>query len=161
MPSAYDHWNENRSHVAPGRYGLLKCIEARKVKFWLQGSKWGKAERIVLMFEILDGKFKGSIVPMFFPLNDENKIGQGTFYYVAWTIANGGKPTRPRLKEMPPIKFIGKVFEGEIVEVRATWKIPENDEEGKAKFRTESLPETFFYSKVHNLYSLVIGDPRT
>jgi hypothetical protein len=146
----YERWNENRSHISPGKYNL-KCIEFGKVGFWLRGKNgWGKSEKIYLIFEVFEGDYQGTLLPMFFTIS--NRVPQGCKFYLCWVIANGmRKPTRGRLKEMSPKKFLNKVFEGEVVTVQPKWNV--------GMKANESLPELFHYSCVSMLHELVIGDP--
>lgn len=144
----YESWNENRTRIPPGRY-LLRCIKAQKANFWMEGKGgYGKSEKILLLFEVFEGDHTGAIVPMFLPLSPDGKLHQGSKYYVFWCIANGiRKPKRARLKEMPMSKFEGKVFCGEVVDVKPRWT------------SGVEQPSLFHYSRVDLLYELVIGDP--
>lgn len=144
-----EEWNEHRTKVPAGRY-LLKCIKAEKTKIWHQGTGgWGGSEKVVLWFEITGGEHSGKVVPMFLPLQKDKygkttgKVPQGSHYFTYWVIANGLKwPERARLKEMPVSKFVDKVFEGEVVDVKPKWN------NGKEQ------PELFHYSRASVLYSL-------
>jgi hypothetical protein len=146
----YEEWNENRTKVPPGKY-LLKCIAAGKRKVWHEGQGgWGRSEKIILWFEIIEGEHLGKVVPMFLPLGRNGRVPQGCKYFICWCIANGlRKPKRARLKEMPPSKFKDKVFEGEVVDVKPRWNT------GREQ------PELFQYSRIDILYELVIGDPNS
>ena len=145
----YEIWNENRTRIPEGRYSL-RCVKAAKSSFWLEGKGgWGKSEKVMMMFEVFStGDYHGALIPMFFALSDDGKIHQGSKYYQCWCVANGlRKPARGRLKEMPPSKFLNKVFSGDVVTVKPKY---ENGQE---------QPELFHYSKVQRLYELEVGNP--
>lgn len=145
-----EKWHEQRTKIPPGRY-LLKCIKAQKAFVWHEGRNgWGKSEKVILWFEVIQGDYMGAIVPMFLVVGENGKIPQGSKYFVSWCIANGlRRPLRNRLKEMPPSKFEGKVFEGEVVDVKPKWNT------GKEQ------PKLFHYSRVDALYELIIGNPNS
>ena len=151
----YDQWNENRKKIPAGEY-LVKCVAGRRSEFWLQGKKgYGTSERFILMFEVIEGDFRGTILPMFLTTSENGKIPQGSYYYAFWSIANGNrKPLRGRLKEMPLSKFQNKVFRAQIVTVKPKWKTGEDEE----KIEIEQ-PGHLHYSRVHLLCELMIGDP--
>ena len=142
-----DAWHENRTKIPPGKY-LLKCIDAKRAGIWLEGKGgWGRSEKIVLWFEVFQGDHTGAVIPMFLTLGKNDKIPQGSKYFLSWCIANGlRRPLRGRLKEMPPSKFLSKVFEGEVVDVIPRYKTGEQQ------------PELFHYSRVDVLYELAIGN---
>lgn len=144
----YETWNENRTHVLPGKY-KLKCVETKKLDFWLEGKKgYGKAKRILLMFEVIEGQYSGAIIPMFLTTSSDQKVSQGSNYYKFWAIANGmRKPIRGRLREMPMSMFIGKPFLAEVVDVKPYWIVNEQQVE---------QPELFWYSRVKLIYELLI-----
>jgi hypothetical protein len=146
----YEAWSEHRTKIPEGRY-LLKCLKGEKVSIWQRGrGGWGGKEEIVLWFEVLQGDYMGKIVPMFLPIGRNGRIPQGSKYFTAWCIANGlRRPQRARLKEMPPLKFKGKVFEGQVVDVRPKW------------VTGEEQPSLFHYSRVDVLYELVVGNPNS
>jgi hypothetical protein len=139
----FETWNEHRPKVPSGRYHL-KCVKASRTNFWLNGRKgYGRSEKIVLWFEIWMGDFKGTRIPMFMTAGKNGKIPQGSKYFSSWFIANDLRwPVRNRLKEMPVSKFEGKIFEGEIVDVKPRWTT------GK------ELPEPLHYSRVDLIYEL-------
>jgi hypothetical protein len=144
-------WHEQRTKITPGKY-LLRCIKGAKANIWHEGKGgWGKSEKAVLWFEIFQGENMGAVIPMFLPLGINGKVPQGSKYFTSWCIANGlRRPARARLKEMPPSKFEGKVFEGEVVDVKPKWN---------AGIEPKEQPEFFHYSRVDALYELVIGNP--
>jgi hypothetical protein len=146
--SKIEEWNENRTKIPAGRY-LLKCISGKKANIYHQGDGgWGRSEKIMLWFEVVQGDQMGKILPMFLPLRKDGKIPQGSKYFTCWCIANGlRRPQRARLKEMPPVKFIDKAFEGEVVDVKPKW------------VTGREQPDLFHYSRVDILYELVIGNP--
>jgi len=146
---SYEKWNENRTKIPAGRY-RLRCTGAKQVNFWLEGrGGWGIGQKVLLIFQVIDGDYIDSVVPMFFPLPLNGKFGQGSKYYRCWCIANGlRKPIRTRLKEMPFSKFQNKVFTGDVVDVKPRWKNG-----------VEEQPELFHYSRVDCLYELEVGDP--
>jgi hypothetical protein len=143
-------WSECRTKISPGRY-LLKCIKAGKASVWHEGQGgWGRSEKIILWFEVVQGDHTGKVVPMFLTTGNNGKVPQGSKYFVSWVIANGlRRPQRARIKEMPPLKFKDKVFEGEVVDVKPRW------------ITGREQPELFQYSRVDILYELVIGDPNS
>jgi hypothetical protein len=145
-----EEWHEHRTKIPPGRY-LLKCLKGEKASIWHEGQGgYGRSEKIVLWFEVVEGEHMGKVVPMFLPLGRDGKIHQGSKYFTFWCIANGLRlPQRTRLKEMPPLKFKEKVFEGEIVDVKPRW------------ITGKEQPNLFHYSRVDILYELVIGDPNS
>lgn len=145
-----EEWNEHRTKIPPGRY-LLRCIKAGKANVWHEGQGgWGRAEKVILWFEVVQGDHMGALVPMFLPLGNNGKIPQGSKYFTAWCIANGlRRPQRAGLKEMPPLKFKDKVFEGEVVDVKPRW------------ITGREQPDLFQYSRVDILYELIIGDPNS
>ena len=145
-----DAWHENRTKIPPGKY-LLKCINAKKTDIWHEGKGgWGRSLKVIVWFEVLEGEQMGAIIPMFLPLGKQGKIPQGSKYFHSWCIANGlHRPSRSRLKDMPPSKFLNKVFEGEVVDVKPRYAT------GKEQ------PELFHYSRVDVLYELAIGNPDT
>jgi hypothetical protein len=145
-----EEWHENRTKVPPGKY-LLKCIKAGKASVWHEGQGgWGRSEKIILWFEIMEGEHLGKVLPMFLPLGNNGKVPQGSKYFTAWCIANGlRRPPRTRLKEMPPAKFQNKVYEGEVVDVKPRW------------ITGREQPDLFQYSRVDILYELVVGDPNS
>ena len=143
-----EEWKENRTKIPPGRYSL-RFIGGGKTNVWHEGGGgWGRSEKMILWFEVFEGEHMGKVVPMFLPLGQQRKVPQGSKYYTAWCIANGlQKPRRGRLKEMPPIKFKDKVFEGEVVDVKPKW------------INGKEQPDLFFYSRVDVLYELLVGNP--
>ena len=149
-------WNECRTKIPPGKYELT-CFKAERTKIWHEGKNgWGKSEKIILWFEVLQGEHMGKVLPMFLPLkldergNATGKVPQGSNYWKFWCIANGvRRPQRARLKEMPLSKFTGKVFKAEVVTVEPKW------------INGEQQPELFHYSRVSILYELLIGDPNS
>lgn len=143
-----EEWGDHRTKVPPGQY-LLKCIKAEIAKIWQEGrGGFGQSEKVILWFEIFQGDHTGKVVPMFLPLRSHGKISQGSKYFVCWCVANGlRRPSRNRLKEMPISKFLDKVFNGEVVDVKPKYPT------GKPK------PDLFRYSRVDILYELVIGNP--
>ena len=145
-----EQWNEHRTRIPPGKY-LLKCIKAGKERIWHQGEGGpGGSQKVVLWFEVVEGEQKGKIVPMFLRIGDNGKVPQGSKYYVAWCIANGlRRPPRARIKEMPPLKFRDKVFNGEVVDVKPLW------------IKGMEQPSLFHYSRVDIVYELVLGDPNS
>jgi len=142
-------WHEERTKIPAGRY-LLRCVKAGKEKIWHQGrGGWGKSEKMVLWFEVFEGEYAGSILPAFLPLSGD-KISQGSKYFQFWVVANGlRRPLRNRLKEMPPSKFVGKVFDGEVVDVKPKWH------------KGVEQPALFHYSRVDALYEVAVGDPNS
>jgi hypothetical protein len=97
---------------------------------------------------LIEGEYAGAVIPMFLTLGNNGKIPQGSKYFLSWCIANGlRRPERNRLKEMPPSKFEGKVFEVLVVDVKPKWI------DGTAQ------PDLFHYSRVDELYELVVGNP--
>ena len=145
-----DAWTEHRTKIPPGKY-TLKCINAKRGGIWHEGKRgWSRSEKVIVWFEVFDGDHTGAIIPMYLTLGKHGKIPQGSKYFHAWCIANGlRRPLKNRLKEMPPSKFLNKVFGGEVVNV-------------KPKYITgEQQPELFHYSRVDILYELVIGNPDT
>ena len=145
--SKIEEWNERRTKIPAGKYNL-KCIKAGKQNIWHQGgSGWGRSEKVILWFEVFEGDHAGEIIPAFLPLNG-HRIAQGSKYFQFWVVANGlRRPLRNRIKEMPPSKFLNKVFEGKVVDVKPKWG------DGREQ------PELFHYSRVDALYELVIGNP--
>jgi hypothetical protein len=141
-------WNEHRIKVPPGRYSL-KCIKANRASVWHEGQGgWGRSEKVILWFEVFEGEQMGKLLPMFLPLGSNGKVSQGSKYFISWCIANGlHRPRRARLKEMPPVKFTNKVFEGEVVDVKPKWRTGQEQ------------PDLFHYSRVDILYELIIGNP--
>lgn len=141
-----EEWHEHRTKIPPGRYEL-KCIKAAKADIWHEGKGgWGRSEKMLLWFEVFQGEHAGKVLPMF--LTIANKIPQGSKYFVSWCIANGlRRPSRARLKEMAPSKFLNKVFRAEVVDVKPHWS------NGRAQ------PDLFHYSRVDALYELVVGNP--
>ena len=141
-------WHEHRTKVPPGQY-LLKCIKAESARIWYEGrGGWGRSGKVILWFEIVQGDYMGKVVPMFLPLTNQGKISQGSKYFASWCVANGlRRPSRNRFKEMPVSKFLDKVFDGELVDVKPRYPT------GKPK------PDLFHYSRVDILYELVIGNP--
>jgi len=139
-------WRETRTKLPPGEYQLV-CFEARKAKVWHRGrDAWGESPKAILWFEVFYGEYRGSVVPAFLTIGE--RINQGQKYYEFWVIANGcRRPIRNRFKDMPLFKFRGKVFNGRVVDVKP--KFPN----GRPK------PAIFFYSRVDQLYELVIGNP--
>jgi len=101
-----EEWNEHRTKIPPGKY-LLLCVKAGKANVWHQGQGgWGKKEKVILWFEVVEGDYMGKILPMFLTLGNNGKVPQGSNYFRAWCVANGlERPQRARLKEMPPLKF--------------------------------------------------------
>jgi hypothetical protein len=140
-------WAEERTKIPEGTYSL-KCVKAEKTGVWHQGGKaWAESKKIILWFEVFEGPYARQMVPAFLPLNNK-KITQGQKYFQFWCIANGlRRPARNRLKEMPLSKFEGKLFSGEVVDVRPKYT------NGRA------LPELFSYSRVDALYELIAGNP--
>ena len=140
-------WRECRTKIPPGRY-FLRCFQSAKTDIWHEGqSAWGKSEKVILWFEVLQGDHMGAILPMFLPLAKNGKVPQGSKYFTAWCIANGlQRPQRARLKEMPPLTFKDKIFYGEVVDVKPRW------------ITGREQPEFFQYSRVDILYGLVLGD---
>jgi hypothetical protein len=145
-----EQWNGHRTKIPAGRY-FLKGIGGQKANIWHAGQGgYGKSEKIVLWFEVLEGDEIGKVLPMFLPLGKNGKVSQGSKYFTAWCIANGlRRPQRARLKEMPPLKFKDKVFEGEVVDVKPKW------------VTGQEQPSLFHYSRVDILYELVVGDPNS
>ncbi len=143
-------WDESRTKIPRGKY-LLKCVKAGKANIWHEGKGgWGRSQKIILWFEVVQGEYMGKILPMFLPLGKNGKVPQGSKYFTAWCISNGlQRPQRARLKEMPPIKFKNKVFDAEVVDVRPRW------------INGVEQPDLFHYSRVDVLYCLVIGDPNS
>ena len=139
-------WSETRTKLPPGEYQLA-CFEAKKVKIWHQGmDAWGESPKAILWFEVFFGEYMGSVVPAFLTIRES--INQGQKYYEFWVIANGcRRPRRNRLKDMPLSKFKGKVFRGRVVDVKPKYRngIPK--------------PAIFSYSRVDELYELLIGNP--
>jgi len=146
----YEKWNRYRTKIPPGRY-LLKCVKAERANIWHEGKGgWGRSEKIIIWFEVVQGDHMGAVVPMFLTIGKNGRIAQGSKYFTSWCIANGlRRPLRNRLKEMPPSKFVNKVFEGEVVDVKPRWN------NGAVQ------PEFFHYSRVDALYELIIGDPNS
>lgn len=63
-----EEWNECRTKIPPGKYELT-CFKAERTKIWHEGKNgWGKSEKIILWFEVLQGEHVGKVVPMFLPL---------------------------------------------------------------------------------------------
>ena len=141
-------WDEHRTWIPSGRY-QLQCVKAGKADIWHEGKGgWGKTEKVVLWFQIVEGEHLGAVLPMFLTLGRNGKIPQGSKYFVSWCIANGlRRPERARLKEMPPSKFTNKVFEGGVVDVRPKW------------IDGQEQPKLFHYSRVDALYELLVGNP--
>jgi hypothetical protein len=150
MDRRIETWHEDRTKVPPGQY-LLKCVEADNARIWYEGrGGWGRSGKIILWFEIFQGDHAGKVVPMFLSLGNQGKISQGSKYFACWCVANGlRRPSRNRLKEMSISKFLDKVFDGEIVDVRPKYA------SGKPR------PDLFSYSRVDILYELVLGNPDT
>jgi hypothetical protein len=144
----YDQWNEYRAKIPAGPY-QFRCIKAGRANVWHEGKGgWGRSEKIILWFEIIQGDYVGKILPMFLPMGNNGKVPQGSKYFTAWCVANGlRRPQRARLKEMPPSKFLNKVFWGEVVDVKPRWN------------SGEEQPELFHYSRIDALYELLVGDP--
>lgn len=151
----YEKWNEARTRIEPGEYHI-KCISSNRPQIWVQGSKgYGKLNnRVVLWFEVVEGPYKGKIIPMFFNLPENlNKVPDGSRYHDAWRIANGGqRPPRSRFKEMNPSKFLNKSFRAEVVDIKPKWLIP-----GQDKPKEIMKPEPFHYSRVYVLYEFITG----
>jgi len=151
----YEKWNEARTRIEPGEYHI-RCIDSNRPPIWLEGSKgWGKLKnRVVLWFEVVEGPCNGKIIPMFFNLPESlNKVPDGSRYYDAWRIANGGqRPPRARFKEMNPSKFLNKSFRAEVVDIKPKWRVP-----GQDKPKEIMKPAIFHYSKVYLLYELITG----
>jgi hypothetical protein len=141
-----EKWSETRTKIPPGEYQLM-CLEAKKERIWHQGKDgWGESTKAILWFEVFGGKHMGAFLPAFLPVRE--KITQGQKYFLWWFIANGcRRPVRNRLKDMAFSKFKGKVFRGEVVDVKS--KYPN----GKPK------PGSLSYSRVDILYELIIGNP--
>jgi len=101
-----EEWNEHRTKIPPGRY-LLQCIKAGKTNIWHEDQGgWGRSEKVMLWFEVLQGEHMGAILPMFLPLGKNGKVPQGSKYFTAWCIANGlRRPQRARLKEIAPTEI--------------------------------------------------------
>ncbi len=146
----YSTWGDHHPKIPSGEYEL-KCAKAEKNPVWHQGQNaWGKSEKIILWFQVFGGDYSGTIIPMFLPIRNDGKVHQGSKYFECWCIANGlSRPSRNRLKEMPPSKFEGKLFRGEVVTVKPTWK------NGFEK------PDILHYSRVDALYELLVGDTTT
>ena len=148
-----EEWNEHRTKIPQGRY-FLKCFKAERVRIWHEGQGgYGRSEKIILWFEVVQGDEMGKVLPMFLPLqvdkqgNATGKVPQGSKYFTAWCIGNGlQRPQRARLKEMPPLTFKDKIFYGEVVDVKPRW------------ITGREQPEFFQYSRVDILYGLVLGD---
>jgi hypothetical protein len=143
-----DEWHEHRTKIPPGRYELY-CIKAAKAEIWHEGKGgWGKSGKMLLWFEVFQGEHTGKLLPMFLTLGGNGKIPQGSKYFVSWCIANGlRRPARGRLKEMGPSKFLNKIFEGEVVDVKPRWH------------NGREQPDLFHYSRVDVLYELLAGNP--
>ena len=151
----YNQWSEARTRIEPGQYHV-RCIGSNKPQIWVEGSKgWGKlSNRVVLWFEVVEGPCAGKIIPMFFNLSENHKVPDGSRYYDAWRVANGGaRPPRARFKEMNPSKFHNKSFRAEVVDIKPTWLIPGQE-------KRQEKPEMFHYSKVFILYECITGNTK-
>ena len=144
----YETWSEGRPKIPAGSYDL-KCLKAEKRSIWHEGQNaWGKTERVVVWFQIFEGEFAGTIIPMFLTIGAGGRVPQGSKYYIGWTIANGlFRPKRGRLKEMALSKFEGKLFRGDVVDVRPKWK------------GGPEMQSVFHYSRVDVIRELIAGNP--
>jgi len=117
-----EEWQEHRTKIPSGRY-TLRCLKAHKGEIWYKGrGGWGQTSKAILWFEVMDGEHCGKVLPMFLPIRGKGPIPQGSHYFTFWCVANGLRhPERARLKEMPLSKFVGKVFDAEVVDVKPKW----------------------------------------
>lgn len=145
--SEFEEWQGERSRVPQGNYNLL-CLSAKRTVIGLEGKGgWGRVEKIVLWFQIVDdGDYIGKIIPAFLAVPD-SKVSMSTKFYQFWVIANGFKrPGRNRLKDMALTKFIDKIFLASVVDSKS--KYPD----GTTK------PDVFQYSRVDYLKDLIAGN---
>jgi hypothetical protein len=129
---------ENRKLIPEGRYNA-QCINAKKGMVGQRTPKGTstKTPKIILTFKIIEGQYQEVEVPMY--INADYKFfNPGSKFYQSWVIATGRKPERRNRMSL-------EVFKGHIFTVGVKTVKP------KFGDGTE-MPETFWYSRVNEIY---------
>lgn len=130
---------EDRKLIPEAKY-TAHCFKAKKEMVGVETTKgtFARTPKIVLRFQITEGKYQGQEVPMFINANYKT-VPSGSKFYRSWVIANDLR--KPNRRDRMSLEiFKNHIFTVGVVTVKPKYK------DGSEK------PQVFWYSRVDEIY---------